>query len=175
MATPQSLSNGDLGLRLHLVGGAGGVTNLISGTYQAGVQASDSPLLSPQFYGGRGQVAMVSVAASFDAATAVTDMRIKLQGVPRPEFLTLFPTLFPLSGTLAGSGWVDILTLDHLGNKGTGATVAEHIYLASAGNTLFDTLIATEAYMFYQLQIAAECTGSATKAGDIAQAWVNIG
>src|SRR5437868_8007591 len=113
--TPQSRAAGDLGLILHLIGGAAGATNLISATYQAGLQPADTVPSSPQFMAGMGRQLMISIAGVFDAASVVTDIRFKLQGVPRDELSTLAPF------STGSNRWVDIYTVDHLGRAGLAA------------------------------------------------------
>jgi hypothetical protein len=172
--TPQSQAAGDLGLRLHLIGGAAGASNLISGTYQAALQAADTFPSSPQFSAGMGRQLMVTIAGVFDAASVVTDIRFKLQGMPRDDLATLAPF------STGSNRWVDIYTVDHLGRAGTavgGATDAEHVYTLATvgvGNPFVDVLMTMNASMFSQLQVVAEATGGATKAGDIVFAWANF-
>lgn len=157
----------DLGKRLNLVGLA--ATNpLQNGVYAAGLQPSD-PLfgaaLSPQFLAGNGNLIQVSVEALFDAATALTDIRVKLQGLPRPEF----------AGLLGSDRYIDLKTY----RVGADTSLTEHIFVASAGNPVCDVLqfgavssLAVPRF-FYKFQLIAKATALAPKAGDAAIAYVN--
>lgn len=95
----------------------------------------------------------LNVTATFDAATALTDMRVKLQGKDDQA-----PT----------AQWFDIITTRASdGSPGSGATVAEHVFTASAGNSLSDTLVTTGSYMVPSLRVVVEATGAGPQvAGD---------
>jgi hypothetical protein len=156
----------DLGLRLHLVGLA--TTNPLTNAYTGGDQPSDPYYCKEQFQAGAATGLIASINATFDPATVITDIRVKLQGMPRPEFASLF----------GGAGaWVDLPS----SRISTGANpTVEQIFIASPGNPVVDALaigasLGLHPRFFYQLRLLAKYTtaGGGAKAGDIVYGYVN--
>jgi len=156
----------DLGLRLHLVGLA--ATNPLTAAYTNGDQPADPFFGKEPFSAGAATGLICAVNATFDPATTLTDIRVKLQGLVRPEVASLF----------AGAGaWIDLPS----SRVSTGAAaVAEQIFVASAGNPVTDALaigasLGLHPRFFYQMRIIGKYTtaGAGAKAGDSVSAYIN--
>ena len=132
----------DLGQKLNLVGGGAGSGNLINGTYQPGAT----------FYADAAQQLDVALVLTFDAATVLTDIRVKLQG---------------RHASWPAGVWQDIPTTK--GSTQASPPVAEQVFTASAGATIVDSLQCLSGqHKFYSggFQIVAKATAAATKPGD---------
>ena len=136
----------DLGQKLSQVGNA----QLNLGTYQPGTT----------FYADAAQQLMIALQVAFDAASSVTDIRVKLQG---------------RHASWAPGVWQDIPTVK--GSAPTAAPVAEQVFAVAAGTTISDTLDVLDGHhKFYSggMQLVAKATGAGpVKAGDSATADVN--
>jgi hypothetical protein len=123
----------DLGSVINLAGPSA----LANGTYNPGTT----------FHAGRTGSLAVWLRVSFDAATTVTGIVLKLQA------------------TYDGTNWWDIPSTN---NATTIDTQIEHTVAASAGNTV-NYLLATESHRLSLngMRVVAKGTGGATKTGDI--------
>ena len=88
---------------------------------------------------------MVFLGITFDAASTVADIRVKLQGFDK----------------VIGQ-WFDLQTA----RMTTGLVAAEHIFRGAAGTTVGDELATTNEFGCDQVRLVAQVTGTAAKAGD---------
>ena len=137
----------DLGQKLSQSGAA---ATLVLNTYNPGTT----------FYADAAQQLMAALQVAFDAASALTDIRVKLQG---------------RHSSWPPGVWQDIPTVK--GSAPTAAPVAEQVFAVAAGTTISDTLeILDGHHKFYSggMQLVAKATGAGpVKNGDSVVADVN--
>ncbi len=136
----------DLGSMLSLVGGAAGAGNLIQNVYQPG----------GSFFIGRSGALSVFPVLTFDGATVLTDIRVKVQVCYDPA------ALVPV--------WCDVQTV----RGSDGSIHAEHVFTA-AGPQLSDVLQTQSIQGVRAVRLVAKATGGVTKAGDTINATGMVG